>query len=146
MFYRIDHSTHNWLPAECSWECNLNVRFRRPILHFDAIRETELGLIVVPGTRWQNPFCTLPVWLDWAIYCTLGNFSKPVATIILPKLPTFIGNSCKGVKSFIFLVKSFLGNFYRHLSTFYWSCCQCDQMLESKFTHIFHHWPKKKPK
>ena len=24
-------------------------------------------------------------------------------------------------KSFIFLVKSFLGNFYRHLTTFYWS-------------------------
>ena len=24
-------------------------------------------------------------------------------------------------KSFIFLVKSFLGNFYRHLATFYWS-------------------------
>ena len=26
-------------------------------------------------------------------------------------------------KSFIFLVKSFLGNFYRHLATFYWSHC-----------------------
>ena len=30
-----------------------------------------------------------PVWPDWAIYCTLGNFSEPAATIILPKLPTF---------------------------------------------------------
>ena len=36
-----------------------------------------------------------PVWPDWAIYCTLGNFSKPVATIILPKSPTFLGNFCK---------------------------------------------------
>ena len=26
-------------------------------------------------------------------------------------------------KSFIFLVKSFLGNFYRHKATFYWSHC-----------------------
>ena len=26
---------------------------------------------------------------DWVIYCTLGNFSKPVATLILPKSPTF---------------------------------------------------------
>ena len=34
---------------------------------------------------------------DWAIYCTLGNFSKPVATINLPKSPTFLGNFCKGV-------------------------------------------------
>ena len=42
------------------------------------------------------------VWPDWAIYCTLGNFSKPVATIILPKLPTFLGNFCNGVKIFHF--------------------------------------------
>ena len=26
---------------------------------------------------------------DWEIYCTLDNFSKPAAIIILPKLPTF---------------------------------------------------------
>ena len=54
-----------------------------------------------------------PVWPDWAIYCTLGNFSKPVATIILPKSPTFLGNFCK---SFIFLVKSLLVNFWRLFS------------------------------
>ena len=30
-----------------------------------------------------------PVWPDWAIYYNLGNFSKPVTTIILPKLSTF---------------------------------------------------------
>ena len=29
------------------------------------------------------------VWQVWPIYCTLGNFSKPEATIILPKLRTF---------------------------------------------------------
>ena len=27
---------------------------------------------------------------NWAIYCTLGNFSKPMAAIILPKLRTFL--------------------------------------------------------
>ena len=31
----------------------------------------------------------LSVWPDWAIYCTLGDFSKPVATIILPKQARF---------------------------------------------------------
>ena len=36
------------------------------------------------------------------IYYTLSNFSKPVATIILPKLPTFLGDFCKGVKIFHF--------------------------------------------
>ena len=39
-----------------------------------------------------------PVWPDWTIFGTLGNHSKPVATIILPKLPTLLGNFCKGVK------------------------------------------------
>ena len=33
-----------------------------------------------------------PVWPDLAIYWTLGNFLKPLATIILPKSPTFSGN------------------------------------------------------
>ena len=42
------------------------------------------------------------VWPDWAIYWTLGKFSKPLATINLPKSPTFLGNFCKGVKIFDF--------------------------------------------
>ena len=33
------------------------------------------------------------VWPDWAIYYTLGNFSKHVVTVILLKLPTFLGES-----------------------------------------------------
>ena len=58
-----------------------------------------------------------PVWPDWAIYCFLGNFLKHLATFILPKSPTLLGNFCKGVKIFILLLKSFLGNFYRHFHT-----------------------------
>ena len=42
------------------------------------------------------------MWPDWAIYWTLGNFSKLLATIILPKSPTFLGKFCKGVKIFNF--------------------------------------------
>ena len=66
-----------------------------------------------------------PVWPKWVIYWTLGNFSKPVATISLPKSPTFLGNFGKDVKIFSFLVKSLLGNFYRHLATFYRSHLTC---------------------
>ena len=44
----------------------------------------------------------LPVWPDWAIYWTLGNFSKPLATINLPKSLTFLGNFYKGVNIFNF--------------------------------------------
>ena len=42
------------------------------------------------------------VWPDWAIYWTLGNFWKPVATISLPKYLTFLGDFCKGVKIIYF--------------------------------------------
>ena len=31
-------------------------------------------------------------------FWTLGNLLKPLATINLPKSPTFLGNFCKGVK------------------------------------------------
>ena len=59
------------------------------------------------------------MWTDWAIYFTLGNFSKPGATINFPKSHTVLGNFCKGAKIFHdFLVKSFSGNCYRHLATF----------------------------
>ena len=57
------------------------------------------------------------MWPDCAIYWTLGNFSKPAATISFSKSPTFLGNFVKESKSLIFLVKSF----YRNLATFYWS-------------------------
>ena len=50
-----------------------------------------------------------PVWSDWAILCTLGNFSKPVDIIILPKLPTFLGNFCIGVKIFHFSIEIIFG-------------------------------------
>ena len=61
------------------------------------------------------------VWPDWAIFCTLGNHSKLVATIILSKSPTLLGNFCKGLVKF--LVNSYLGNFYRHWAIFIWSHC-----------------------
>ena len=62
--------------------------------------------------RWQSLCPAPPVWPDWAIYWTLGNFSKLLALINLSRSPTFLGNFCKGVKIFyFFLVKSFLGNF-----------------------------------
>ena len=42
------------------------------------------------------------VWPDWAIYGILGNFSKPLAALNLPKSLTFLVNLCKGVKLFNF--------------------------------------------
>ena len=56
-----------------------------------------------------------PVWPDWAIYWTLGNFLKPLATINLPK---FLGNFCIGVKSYHFSCEIIFGHFFRHLEIF----------------------------
>ena len=56
-------------------------------------------LVALIGTNLLLPTAMLrAVWPDWAIYCTLGNNSKPLAAINLPKYPTFLGNFCKGVK------------------------------------------------
>ena len=73
--------------------------------------------------RWNTRFrskttYSTPVWLDWTIFWTLGNFLKPLKTINLSNSLTFLGNFWKCVKIYLFLVKSFLGNFYRHFSIF----------------------------
>ena len=57
------------------------------------------------------------MWPDWAIYWTLGNVLKPMAKVC-PNLPHSWAIFVKVSKSLFFLVKSFLGNFYRHLVTF----------------------------
>ena len=72
-----------------------------------------------PCVLFRTKIKSRAVWQDGSIYYTLGNFLKPLAAIILPKLPTFLCNFL--YRSMIFLVKSFLGNFYRHLVTSYWS-------------------------
>ena len=72
------------------------------------------------------------VWLETSVTILgdllhFGQVLKPLATINLPKSSTFLGNFCKGVKIYHFLVKSVLGNFYRHLAIFFWSHCLRDR-------------------
>ena len=47
-----------------------------------------------------------------------------MATIILPKSPTYLGKFCEVVKIFHFSSEILFGNFYRHLAPFYWSHCK----------------------
>ena len=51
------------------------------------------------------------MWPDWAIFCTLGNFSNPGTTIGLPKSPTFLRNFCKDVKIYHFSNEIIFGYF-----------------------------------
>ena len=63
------------------------------------------------------------VWPNWVIYWTLGLYSKPFATINLPKSPTFLGNFCKGVQIFNFSSNIIFGQLLWTFVDFYWSHC-----------------------
>ena len=60
-----------------------------------------------------------PVRPDWAIFCTLGNFFKPLATINLPKSLTFLGNFCKGVNIYQFSSEIIFGQLLQTFGDFY---------------------------
>ena len=60
-----------------------------------------------------------PVRPDWAIFCTLGNFFKPLATISLPKSLTFLGNFCKGVSIYQFSSEIIFGQLLQTFGDFY---------------------------
>ena len=47
-----------------------------------------------------------------AIYWTLGIFSKPLATVNLPKSPKFSGNFCEVVKIFNFSSEIIFGQLF----------------------------------
>ena len=49
----------------------------------------------------------------------LGNFLKPLATINLPKLPTFLGNFCTAVKIFNFSSEIIYGQLLQTFGNFF---------------------------
>ena len=70
-------------------------------------------------------------------FALLATIQKLVATIILPKLATLSAIFVKVSKPFIFLLKSFLDNFDRHLAIFIWSHC-----IGSRYWRTaLHVWP-----
>ena len=48
-----------------------------------------------------------------------GHLLKPVVTIILPKLPTFLGNFCRGVEIFHFSSEIIFGQLLLTFGYFY---------------------------
>ena len=94
---------------------------------FHEIGSLCVQLLSVSGTRkdfsisWNTEIQgqQQPVWPDWAIYWSLGNFLKPLATINLPKLPTLFGSYCEGVKIYHFSSKIMLGQLLYTFGDFY---------------------------
>ena len=70
---------------------------------------------------WISSDQSQPVWPDWAIFWTLGNFLKPLATINLPKSPTFLGKFWKVVKIYHFSSEIILGQLLLTFGDFFWS-------------------------
>ena len=54
-----------------------------------------------------------------------ANFESLWQQLFCPNRPHFKAIFEKVLESFIFLVKSFMGNFYRHLAALFWSHCCC---------------------
>ena len=80
--------------------------------------------VTVRGFQEHSPLHTIAGTSETRLgaFLYFGQLFKAWAIIILPKSPThFRQFFVKVSKSFILLKKSFLGNFYRHLATFYWS-------------------------
>ena len=57
-------------------------------------------------------------------FIELGNFLKHLATINLPKSPTFLGNFCKNVKIFNFSSEIIFGQILLKFGDFFWSHCE----------------------
>ena len=87
---------------------HLNVHF----YSWDSRIFYVFGAATFARTSWS-------VWPDWAIFCTLGNFFKPLETINLPKSLTFLGNFCKGVKILNFSSEIIFGQLLQTFGNFY---------------------------
>ena len=82
----------------------------------------------------QSEIHLLPVWPDWTIYCIFGQLFKVCGNNYFAQIAHIIWQFLQ--KSLIFLVKLFLGNFYRRLATFYWSHCSYYSYF-SQFPWVF---------
>ena len=67
-----------------------------PVRCDKTICSTDLLMSTYTMSRYLQ--LMLSAWPDLAIFCTLGDFLKPLATINLLKSPTALGNFCKVVK------------------------------------------------
>ena len=61
---------------------------RNGISESDFVPFSSRGIFLLNFTALRT------VWPDWVIFCTLGNHSKLMPAIILPKSPKLLGNFC----------------------------------------------------
>ena len=77
-----------------------------------CLKKTKINLKVASGGQFDQ------IWRFFGLWATFQSlWQQVICPILLNSQTIFV----KVSKSFIFLVKSFLGNFYRHLAIFIWS-------------------------
>ena len=107
------------------WRVSLNVAVLKSHLSFRNLEASSSTLLDLKSTYLQNK-CDQIVWFI-AIWATFQSIWLPKALKSCPNLPHYLAIFVKVSKSIIFLVKHFLGNFYRHMAIFsghtgFWSC------------------------
>ena len=70
------------------------------------------------------------------VFLTLGNHSKPLASINLPKSPTLLGNFCKGVKIYHFSSEIIFGQLLKTFGDFFWSHWLKYTLVPSTLIHL----------
>ena len=74
-----------WTKSAPSFKTRRTASSSRYILHRKCDSKLQFGWFGTSVTKLGD-------------FLHFGNYSKPLATIILPKLPTLLGNFCKGAK------------------------------------------------
>ena len=70
----------------------------------------------------STPHCQQPVWSYWVIL-HFGQLFKASGNNYFAQIDNILGIFCKGNQKLSFFLWNHLGNFYWHLTTFYWSHC-----------------------
>ena len=103
----------------------MSQKFKCELCDFVTTKKTDLSRHLQKSHRGSKVspwiFNRLSVWPHWAIYWTLGNFLKPLATIYLPKSSTFLGNFWTGVKIYHCSSEIIFGQLLQTFGDFFWS-------------------------
>ena len=96
-----------------------------------SVSDSSSVLLFTPRCHWVDSttgeescfhhLASHAVWPDWADFLHFGQLFKACGNNYFTQLASIIRQFLKRCQNLIFLVKSFMGKFYWHLATFFWS-------------------------
>ena len=107
LYSNVNYSkTFHFWTLDLRWKTNLSVSKLGWNKALESAKPSQRDLFQYGIVRSYNSVTRLGDLLHF------GQHLMPLATIILPNLPTFLGNLCKGVKIFDFSSEIILGNIF----------------------------------